>query len=189
MTKLLQSTDQDEDDDQQHGTDPDKDSDQGKDPYQQHDTDQTKDGDQQPDTHQDKDLDQKLDTHKDPDQHNVQIKDGNQQGNSPLQKSQRETDNLTMKDPGKLGENQSDDQLQPDNNSGKNLEDQQVQHVDKNNCTHIVPVITGSNIHTENSTTGEASTCFEPRKSSSDTHEEYSHKMVLSVCYSHFNTG
>ena len=178
MTKLLQSTDQDEYDDQQHGTDLDKDSDQpqgtdqGKDFYQQCDTDQIKDGDQQSDTHQDKDLDQKLDTHKDPDQHNVQIEDGDQQGNILQQKSQQELDDLTMKDPGKLGENQNDDQLQPDNNSGKDLEDQQVQHVDEKICTHIVPVTTGSDIRAENSTTGEASTCFEPTKSSSDTHEE-----------------
>ena len=195
VTKLLQSTDQDKDDDQQHDTDPDKDSDQpqgtdqGKDPYQQYDTDQTKNGHQQPDTHQDKVLDQKLDTHKDPDQHNVQIEDGDQQGNSLQQKSQPETDDLTMKDPGKLGENQNDDQLQQDNNSRKDLEGQQVQHVDENNCTLIVPVTTGSDIHTENSTTGETSTCLVPTKSSSDTPEEYSHKMVLSVCYSHFNTS
>ena len=145
-------------------------------------------------------MDQQQDAqNKDPDQQQTtgQItKDGNQQGNSKLQNysdNQQETDNLTKKDPGKLGKNQKDDQLQQDNNSGKDVEDQQVQHVDENehidenDCTHIVPVITGSDMRTENSTTEETSTYIVPIKSISDTHEENSHKMVLAICYSHFN--
>jgi len=64
-----------------------------------------------------------------------------------------------------------------------------VQHVDENDCTHIVPVTTGSDMHEENGTIGETSTHIVPTKSSSDTHEEKNHKMVLVICYSHFNRG
>ena len=76
------------------------------------------------------------------------------------------------------GENQNDGQ---DDNSGKDLEDQKVQHVDEKDCTYIVPVTTDSDMHKGNGTTGESCTYIVPTKSSSDTHEENIHKMVLAI--------
>ena len=137
---------------------------------QQQSSDQTGDGDQQPDTHKDGDPDQQKNTD--------QTEDGNQQGNSQKQKSKQETDDLTEKDPGNQGENQIDGQ---DNNSGKDLVDQQVQHVDEKDCTYIVPVTTDSDMDKGNSTTGESCTYIIPTKSSSGTHEEIIHKMVLAI--------
>ena len=174
MTKQPQSTDQDKDDNQWHGTD------QGKDPDQPQmlNTD-PEDGDQQPDTHKDKDLDQQKNTD--------QTGDSDQQGNSQQQKSQQETDNFIEKDPVKQGENHTNDQLQQDSNCMKNLKDQQVQHVDEKDCTQIVPVTNDSDMLKGNSTTGKSCTYIVPTKTGLDTHEENSHKMVLcSMHYSHF---
>ena len=165
MTKQPQNTDQDKDGNQQHGTHQDKD------PDQPHNNDQTEDGDQQPDAHKDKDPDLQQNTD--------QAEDSHQQGSSKQQKCQQETGNFTEKGPANQEENQTNDQLQQDNNSAKDLEDKQVQHVDEKDCTQIVPVTSDSDMLKGNNTTGEACTYIVPTKTALDTYEENSHKMVL----------